>query len=70
LALVHPAQDGDQQESEWVKDSLSLQSSLSRLGATARNNRRFRRIQYSDHTRYAPSDRPDEVRYIVKETKR
>src|SRR5262252_9501925 len=30
LALVHPAGDGDQQESEWVKDSLDLQSPLSR----------------------------------------
>src|SRR5215471_10415888 len=29
LALVHPAGDGDQQEMEWVKDSLGLQSPLS-----------------------------------------
>src|SRR5215467_10823913 len=29
LVLVHPAGDGDQQESEWVKDSLGLQSPLS-----------------------------------------
>jgi hypothetical protein len=30
LALIHPAGDNDQQESEWVKDSLGLQSPLSR----------------------------------------
>jgi len=30
LPLVHPAGDGDQQESEWVKDSLGLQSPFSR----------------------------------------
>ena len=30
MALIHPAGDGDQQESEWVKDSLDLQSPLSR----------------------------------------
>src|SRR5262252_9621518 len=29
LVLVHPAGDGDQQESQWVKDSLGLQSPLS-----------------------------------------
>src|SRR5215467_10306527 len=29
LVLVHPAGDRDQQESEWVKDSLGLQSPLS-----------------------------------------
>ena len=30
LPLAHPAGDSDQQESEWVKDSLGLQSPLSR----------------------------------------
>jgi hypothetical protein len=49
LALGYPAGDGDQQEMEWVKDSLGLQSPLS--PATAGNNLRFRQIQYSDHTR-------------------
>jgi hypothetical protein len=30
VALVPPAGDGDQQESEWVKDSLGRQNPLSR----------------------------------------
>jgi hypothetical protein len=34
--LVHPAGNGDQQESEWVKHSLGLQSSLSRTRNCAR----------------------------------
>jgi hypothetical protein len=36
LALVHPAGDSDQQESEWVKDSLGLQSPLSRARGYSR----------------------------------
>jgi len=36
LPLVHPAGDGNQQESEWVKHSLGLQSSLSRARNCAR----------------------------------
>src|SRR5258708_36031024 len=41
LALIHPARDSDQQESEWVKDSRGLQSPLSRAEATAGNHCRY-----------------------------
>jgi hypothetical protein len=36
LALIHPAGDSDQQESEWVKDFLGLQSPLSRARGYSR----------------------------------
>jgi hypothetical protein len=36
LALIHPAGDSDQQESEWLKDSLGLQSPLSRARGYSR----------------------------------